>query len=92
MLLQNIGEPDWPFGYSHARLVLKHKGKTVTRHKFDVANGGILCPGSWSATWQDDCVEVTVSTVSTEEQRDVFYSLCFDGRTERTQLETKNGK
>lgn len=42
-MYQSVGEPDWPFGYSHARFVLKHDGSTVTKYKFDVANdGGIL--------------------------------------------------
>ena len=27
VLYQSVGEPDWPFGFSHARLVLKRDGK-----------------------------------------------------------------
>ena len=37
---QQIGEPDWPFGSTHARLVLESNGKTVTTCSFDIANDG----------------------------------------------------
>ena len=40
IVFQAIGEPDWPFGYSHARIVLKRNGGIVTKRKFDVANDG----------------------------------------------------
>ena len=87
---QNVGEPDWPFGYSHARIVLKHKDETVSQYKFDVANdGGVLQSGSWSVLWKDDCAEVTISG---EEQRDVLYIFYFDGRTDSVQLDTKCGE
>lgn len=90
VLYQNVGEPDWPFGYSHARLVLKHKDKTVSKYKFDVANdGGVLQPDSWSILWKDNCAEVTISG---EEQSDVLYILSFDGRIDSVQLDTKCGE
>lgn len=86
IFFQSIGEPDFPFGASHARLVLKHDGKTVTKYRFDVANDGkTLSPGSWSVSWTQDSVEVTVRG---EEQSDAHYTFCFDGRTEITQSDT----
>lgn len=35
VLFQNVGEPDWPFGDSHARIVLKRDNKTITKLKFE---------------------------------------------------------
>ena len=72
-----VGEPDWPFGYSHARIGLKRNGETVTTHKFDVANdGGILHPENWRVRWEENCVKVIISE---EEQPDAFYTYYFDG-------------
>lgn len=81
LLYQSVGDPDWPFGYSHARFVLKHNGKTLSKYRFDVANdGGILYPDSWSVEWKDDSAEAVVSG---EEQEDMIYILFFDGRVEQ---------
>ena len=77
VIYQAVGEPDWPFGYSHARIVLKHDGKTIIKRKFDVANdGGVLHSDSWSVSWEENCVKVIISG---EEQPDVLYSFHFDG-------------
>ena len=77
LLFQSVGEPDWPFGDSHARLVLKCHGKTVTKFDFDVANdGGILYPDNWSVSWEEKCVKVIIIG---EEQPDILYTLSFDG-------------
>lgn len=77
LLLQSVGEPDRPFGYTHARLVLKHNGKTVTKYRFDIADdGGILSVENWSVVWEK---ERAVVTVYGEEQGNVEYILSFDG-------------
>ena len=77
IVFQAVGEPDWPFGYSHARIVLKGNGEIVTKRKFDVANdGGVLHPENWSIRWEENCVKVIISG---EEQPDAFYAFFFDG-------------
>lgn len=77
VIFQNVGEPDWPFGYSHGRLVLKHGGRTITKYRFDAANDGkILYPDNWSVSWKENCVNVVISG---EEQTDILYSLSFEG-------------
>ena len=77
IVFQAIGEPDWPFGYSHARIVLKRNGETVTKRKFDVANdGGVLHPENWSVRWEENCVKVMISG---DEQPDALYAYYFDG-------------
>ena len=77
IVFQAIGEPDWPFGYSHARIVLKRNGGIVAKRKFDVANdGGVLHPDNWSVRWEENCVKVIISG---EEQADELYTYFFDG-------------
>ena len=84
IVFQAVGEPDWPFGYSHARIVLKRNGETVTKHKFDVANdGGVLHPENWSVRWEENCVKVMISG---EEQPDAFYTYDFDGTVRHESL------
>ena len=84
IVFQTVGEPDWPFGYSHARIVLKRNGETVAKRKFDVANdGGALHPENWSIRWEENCVKVIISG---EEQPDAFYAFFFDGTVRHESL------
>lgn len=77
IIFQEVGEPDWPFGYSHARIVLKKGRQTVAKYRFDVANdGGILYPENWTVKWQDTCVQAIISG---EEQDDRVYTFYFEG-------------
>lgn len=90
VIYQNIGEPDFPFGYTHVRLVLRKGKESVSRYKFDVANdGGMLSPEQWAVDWKADRVEVTVSG---EEQPDNLYTLYYDGGTDWTELDTEFGE
>ena len=87
---QQIGEPDWPFGSTHARLVLESNGKTVTTCSFDIANDGKnLSPENWETTWGSDHASATIFG---EEQSDYRYNLSLDGEIEELQLDTYNGK
>ena len=84
IVFQTIGEPEWPFGYSHARIVLKRNGEIVAKRKFDVANdGGVLHPENWSVRWEENCVKVKISG---EEQPDAFYTYYFDGTVRHESL------
>lgn len=78
---QAVGEPDWPFGYSHARLVLENENGVIIKHQIDVANdGAMLHSNNWAVSWQDNCVQIIING---EEQRDELYVLYFDGTVER---------
>ena len=80
LLFQQIGEPDWPFGYTHAGLVLKDESKTVAKLSFDVANdGGIIDAENWNVTWKESYVEAVISG---EEQNDNQFILYFNGKTD----------
>ena len=76
VLFQSVGDPDWPFGHSHARITLKQDDKTIEQFKFAVANdGGVLHPENWHVSWDDTCVIITISG---EEQDDALYTLYYD--------------
>lgn len=87
---QQIGEPDWPFGSTHARLALEDNGKTVATCSFDIANDGKnLGPENWEATWTNNHASATIFG---EEQNDYRYNISLDGKIEELQLDTYNGK
>ncbi len=84
IVFQAVGEPDWPFGTSHAGIVLKHNGETVAKRKYDVADdGGVLHPDNWSVRWEENCVKVILSG---EEQSDELYTYFFDGTVRHESL------
>lgn len=90
VIYQAVGEPDWPFGYSHVRLVLKRGQEIITKYKFDVANdGGSPSAEQWSVGWKDDHVEALVTG---EEQPDRLYTLFYNGITEWKELDTQSGE
>lgn len=77
LILQQVGDPDWPFGSTHARVVLKEGGKIIKKYRFDVHNdGGNISDNSWIVTWYDNSV---MWIAYGEEQPDQSYRICFDG-------------
>ena len=86
---QQVGDPDWPFGYTHARLVLKNGKRVIIKQTFDIADDGANASiSSWNVDWKDISVEVVISGT---EQDDVLYVLKFDGSVDRKQLDTRYG-
>ena len=56
---QQVGDPDWPFGYTHARLVLKNGKRVIIKQTFDIADDGAKATiNSWNVDWKDTSVEV----------------------------------
>ena len=87
LLFQQVGDPDWPFGHTHARLILKDESGTIAKYSFDVANDGAnVHSDSWQVTWKDTCVEAVISG---EEQNDCQYVLYYNGKKDSNQLETR---
>ena len=85
LIFQAVGEPDFPFGLSHARVVLKEGKRTVTKRKIDVANdGGMLHEDSWRVQWRERDVRVILSG---EEQPDRLYTFGFDGQVDAEGLD-----
>ena len=77
LAVSQIGEPDWPFGPTHCRFVLKKDGKRILRHSFSVRNDGVsVTENNFSVIWNPNDVIVLVTG---EEQPEETYILCFDG-------------
>ena len=90
LVIYSVGEPDFPFGAAHGRLVLKGKKKTVAYRSFEVANDGArFYDGDIETTWYGDRVEVVVSG---SEQRDELVTLRFNGQTSSRRLTTRYRK
>ncbi len=84
LVLQAVGEPDWPFGSASGRLVLKEGKDKVSETDFELRNdGGSITSSCWEVTWYEDYVEVILSG---EEQFDEQVILYFDGTKEIQQL------
>lgn len=62
LYFQQVGEPDWPFGYTHARLVLKTGRTTIGKYIFHIANDGAnTSPEDWKVAWGWNRVSAVVS-------------------------------
>lgn len=86
VIFQEVGEPDWPFGHSHARLLLLEQDRILIKEKFDVADDGCrLSTGNWNVNWDDDCVQIIISG---KEQPDKLYVLYFDGSSNSKRIDT----
>lgn len=90
LLFQQVGDPDFPFGYTHARLILKNGSNTVIKKSFDIADDGTnASKNNWDVSWKDTSVEVVIYG---DEQNDVQYILNFDGTDDSKQLDTQYGR
>ena len=93
---QQVGDPDWPFGYTHARLVLKNGKRVIIKQTLNIADDGAKATiNSWNVDWKDTSVEVIISGTEQEDVlyvlKDVLYVLKFDGSVDRKQLDTRYG-
>lgn len=78
--LVEIGEPEFPFGDAHGKLLLKKGKKVISRTVIEVSNdGGPIWASNWSVEWQDDRAVIVINA---EEAADRGYILYMDGRTE----------
>lgn len=84
VVLQAVGEPEWPFGSASGRLVLKEGEDKISQTDFELHNDGASISSScWKVTWHEDYVEIILSG---EEQIDEQVILYFDGTKEIQQL------
>ena len=60
VLFQAVGEADWPFGYSHAKVTVKDGKKTIESFREDIADdGGQFRPDNYSVEWMKYGVIIT---------------------------------
>ena len=84
VILQAVGEPEWPFGSASGRLVLKEGEDKISQTDFELNNDGASISSScWKVTWHEDYVEIILSG---EEQFDEQVILYFDGTVDMKQL------
>ena len=77
VILQAVGEPEWPFGSASGRLVLVEGKNMIAQTDFELRNdGGSISGRCWEVTWYEDHAEVILSG---EEQFDERVTLYFDG-------------
>ena len=87
LILQAVGEAEWPFGSASGCLLLKDGEKKISQTNFELKNdGGSINSHCWSVTWCDEYVEVIISG---KEQFDEEIILYFDGKKERRQITGK---
>lgn len=88
LVLQAVGEADFPFGSASGRLVLYEGKRRISKADFELFDdGGCIRSGIWEVTWHEDYVEVIISG---DEQFDEQIILYFDGKKERKQLTDKD--
>ena len=84
LVLQAVGEADFPFGSASGRLVLYEGKSRISKADFELFDdGGNIRSSIWEVTWHEDSVEVILSG---DEQFDEQIILYFDGKKERKQL------
>jgi hypothetical protein len=82
LLFQQVGDPDWPFGHTHARLVLKDEAGTIAKYSFDIADDGAnarsdLCQVTWKATQVEAVIIHIFHLVMYMRQHHVFCTLLY---------------
>lgn len=88
LVLQDVGEADFPFGSASGRLVLYEGKRRISKADFELFDdGGCIRSGIWEVRWHEDYVEVIISG---DEQFDEQIILYFDGKKERKQLTDKD--
>ena len=84
LVLQAVGEADFPFGSASGRLILYEGKSKISKSDFELwDDGGCIRSSVWKVTWHEDYVEVILSG---DEQLDEQVILYFDGRKEVKQL------
>ena len=87
LVLQAVGEADFPFGSASGRLVLYEGKSRISKADFELFDDGKSIHSSiWEVTWHEDSVEVILFG---DEQFDEQIILYFDGKKERKQLTDK---
>ncbi len=85
LTLQQKGDPEWPFGSVHGRMLLKEQGDLLSQTPMYAANDGTdLSPGNWIVDWQEDMVVVLIDS---EEGEDQIYHLSYGGEVQEIEPE-----
>lgn len=70
---QMIGEPEWPFGRTKIRALVRDTQKSKADQEINTYihnGGGAFREGNWKVEWQGDAVEITL--MGSEQADEVF--------------------
>lgn len=80
LILQMKGEPEWPFGSTHGRIIAEYDDKILKKLEFAIADdGAMLGKENWSVVWGVAGVQVTLKG---SEQEDRVLQILYDGTEE----------
>lgn len=78
VVFQAVGEADWPFGASHAKVTVKNEDRIVDSFRQDIYDdGGQFRPANYSVEWMKYGVIITFMG---SEQPDREVEVFYDGR------------
>ncbi len=78
VVFQAVGEADWPFGASHAKVTVKDENRIVDSFRQDIYDdGGQFRPANYSVEWMKYGVIITFMG---SEQPDRVVEVFYDGR------------
>ena len=81
-VFQKVGEADWPFGYSHAKVIVKDGDRIVESFREDIADDGAqFRPANYSVEWMKYGVVITFMG---SEQPDREVEVFYDGESSFT--------
>ncbi len=84
LVLQAVGEADWPFGSASGRLILYEGKRRISKADFELwDDGGCIRSSIWEVSWHEDYVKVILSG---EEQFDEQIILYFDNQSSHLML------
>ncbi len=69
VVVEQLGEPEWPFGPVTARITVRNQknGKRIARFKEEVMNDGApLYPSQFTVNWQADRVLIFIDPAESE--------------------------
>jgi len=85
-VFQKVGEADWPFGYSHAKVIIKDGDRIVESFREDIADDGAqFRPANYSVEWMKYGIVITfMGSEQPNREVEVFYDgeSSFTGYTD----------
>ena len=74
LVLQAVGEADFPFGSASGRLILYEGKSKISKADFELFNdGGCIRSSTWDVTWLEDCVKVVLSGEEQPDEQIILY-------------------
>ena len=71
LVIDQIGEPDWPYGTTHCRAVLRREKQKIAEQTISLQNDGAMAqPENFRIVWQKSGVSVLVRA-SEQEDREI---------------------